>query len=278
MKKTFILGGLMLSMLTVNAQELPKPSPLATVTQMVGLNNIKLEYSRPSVKGRKVFGDLVPFEKVWRLGANAPTKLTTDKPMNFDGKELKPGTYAVFAIPTKEEWKVVINSDTEQWGAGNYDEKKNVIAVGVKPQETDFTETLSITIQDISSTSGKLVIAWDKTKVEVPFTVNTSKEAKENIEKAIKEGKDLEKVYANAGSYYWNAENDYKTALKYADKSIEVKPYHGNLFLKARILADLGKKDEAIQVGKRALKLAIKAENKGYESFISETLEKWESK
>jgi len=268
----------MLSMLTVNAQELPKPSPLATVTQMVGLNNIKLEYSRPSVKGRKVFGDLVPFEKVWRLGANAPTKLTTDKPMNFDGKELKPGTYAVFAIPTKEEWKVVINSDTEQWGAGNYDEKKNVIAVGVKPQETDFTETLSITIQDISSTSGKLVIAWDKTKVEVPFTVNTSKEAKENIEKAIKEGKDLEKVYANAGSYYWNAENDYKTALKYADKSIEVKPYHGNLFLKARILADLGKKDEAIQVGKRALKLAIKAENKGYESFISETLEKWESK
>ena len=278
MKKTFILGGLMLSMLTVNAQELPKPSPLATVTQMVGLNNIKLEYSRPSVKGREIFGDLVPYEKVWRLGANAPTKLTTDKPINFEGKELKPGTYAVFVIPSKEEWQVVINTDTDQWGAGNYDEKKNVITVNVKPQTSDFTETLSITIQNISSTSGSLVIAWDKTKVEVPFTVNTSEEAKENILRAVKEGKDLEKVYANAGSYYWNSEKDYKAALMYANKSIEVKPYHGNLFLKARILADLGKVDQAIETGKKALDLAIKAENKGYESFISETLEKWEKR
>lgn len=278
MKKTFILGGLMLSMLTVNAQELPKPSPLATVTEMVGLNNIKIEYSRPSVKGREIFGDLVSYDKVWRLGANAPTKFTTDKLINFGDEKLRPGTYAVFAIPSKDEWKVVFNTDTEQWGAGNYDESKNVVTMAVKPQKSDFTETLSITIQNISSTSGSLVIAWDKIKVEVPFTVNTSEEAKANIEKAIKEGKDLEKVYANAGSYFWNAEKDYETALDYTEKSIEVKPYHGNLFLKARILADLGKKDEAIKTGKKALEYAIEANNKGYESFIRETLTSWEAK
>lgn len=274
MKKTLILGALSLSMLTVRAQELPKPSPLATITQAVGLNNIKIEYSRPSVKGREVFGDLVPFNKVWRLGANAPTKLTTDKPLIFGDNKIKPGTYAVFAIPNKKEWKVVINTDTEQWGAGDYDEEKNVAEINVKVQEGDFTETLSITVQNVTSNSGSIVIAWDKTKVEVPFTVNTHKIAVDNIKKAIEEGKQLEKVYANAASYYWNAKKDNETALKYIEESIAVKPYHGNLFLKARILYSIDKK-EAINVGEKALKYAKEANNQGYVDYISGTLKNW---
>lgn len=275
MKKTLILGMLSLSMLTVNAQELPKPSPMGTVTQLVGLNNIKIEYSRPSVKGREIFGDVVPYEKVWRLGANAPTKLTTDKPITFGKETIKPGTYAIFAIPYKDMWEVVINTDIEQWGAGNYDEKKNVVSMKVKTEKSDFTETLSISIQNITSTEGSIVIAWDKTKVEVPFSVNTREEAEHNIAEAIEAGKDLEKVYANAASYYWSAEKDYKTALSYVEKSIAVKPYYSNLFLKARILADLGKKEEAISIGEKALKSATDENNKGYESFIKENLEKW---
>lgn len=275
MKKTLILGMLSLSMLTVNAQELPKPSPMGTITQMVGLNNIKIEYSRPSVKGREIFGDVVPFEKVWRLGANAPTKLTTDKPITFGKETIKPGTYAIFAIPYKDMWEVVINTDIEQWGAGNYDEKKNIVSMKVKTQKSEFTETLSISIQNITSTEGSIIIAWDKTKVEVPFSVNTREEAENNIAEAIEAGKDLEKVYANAASYYWSAEKDYKTALNYVEKSIKVKPYYGNLFLKARILADLGKKEEAISIGEKALKSAAEENNKGYESFIKENLEKW---
>jgi uncharacterized protein (DUF2141 family) len=275
MKKTIILGMLSLSMLGVNAQELPKPSPMAAVTQAVGLNTIKIEYSRPSVKGRKVFGTLVPFNKVWRLGANAPTKLTTDKPMTFGNETLKPGTYAIFVIPTENEWKVVINTDIEQWGAGNYDEKKNIVTITIKTQESEFTESLSITVQDLTSNSGSIVIAWDKTKVVTPFTVDTHKAAVDNIELAIKEGKDLEKVYANAASYYKDALTDLKAAMEYVDKSIEIKPYHGNLLLKARILKEQGEDKKAINTAKEALKQAIKAEKKGYEDYIKETIEKW---
>lgn len=275
MKKSIILGMLSLSILSVNAQELPKTSPMAVVTQAVGLNNIKIEYSRPGVKGREIFGDLVPFDKVWRLGANAPTKLTTDKSITIGGEELKAGTYAIFAIPSENEWKIVINTDVEQWGAGDYDEKKNVATVVVKPLDSDFTESLSVTVQDVTATGGNIVIAWAKVKVNVPFTVDTDKAAEENIKAAIKEGKDLEKVYANAAGYYRDAKGDLKTAIKYADKSIKVKEYYGNLFLKARILEESGDKKEAIVYANKALESAKKAEAKGYVSFIEETLVRW---
>lgn len=275
MKKVLMLGAILLSMTTVNAQELPKPSPMAQITQKVGLNNIKIEYSRPSVKGREVFGNLVPFDKVWRLGANAPTKLTTDKAITFGSKTIEAGTYAIFAIPSKDKWNVVINTDVEQWGAGNYDENKNIAEVSVNVGEGEFTESLSITIQDLTSKSGIILIQWAKAKVAVPFTVNTHKIAEANIKEAIKEGEDLEKVYYNAAAYYKDAKSDFKTALKYVEKSIKVKPYHSNLFLKARILKESGKSKKAIDVAEQALKYAVESKNEGYQNFISRTIKSW---
>ena len=147
--------------------------------------------------------------------------------------------------------------------------------MSVKPQKTLFTESLSITIQDLTPNSGSIVIAWEKTKVSIPFTVDTHKAAVENIKMAIEKGENLEKVYANAASYYRDAKDDLKTAMKYVNKSIEVKPYHGNLFLKARILKEQGEDKEAINVAEKALEYAIKAENKGYEDYIKGTIKKW---
>jgi tetratricopeptide (TPR) repeat protein len=276
MKKMIITGFLSLCLLGANAQDLPKPSPSATIEQQVGLTNIKIQYSRPSVKGRKVFGELVAYDKVWRLGANKATNLTTDKDMMFGKQTLKPGSYAIFAIPAeKGNWKVVINSDTEQWGTGNYDEAKNVVTMDIAPKTTDLVETFSITIEDITANSANIVIAWEKTKLVLPFTLDTDKAAEENIAAAIKEGKDLEKVYYRSASYQKDAKGDLKMALEHIEKSIKVKEYHGNVFLKASIIEAQGNKKEAIKLAEQALKLANDAEEKGWASYIEETITAW---
>lgn len=276
MKKLFIVGILSLSFLSVNAQNLPKPSPSCEIEQQVGLTNLKLEYSRPSVKDRAIFGDLVAFDKVWRLGANAPTMLSSDKDLTIDGQTLKAGKYAVFAIPSEKEWTVVFNTDTEQWGAGNYDEKKNVVSTKVATQKNKAVESLSITFQELTTASGHLVIEWAETRVAIPFTMDTDKFAMENIATAIKEGKDLEKVYYNAASYVSEAKGDNKMALNYLDKSMEVKAYHANTFLKARILKEEGKDAEALKTAKEAHKLALAAESMGWADYIKGTIERWQ--
>ncbi len=276
MKKSFIVGLLSLSLLSANAQELPKPSPLCSSSQVVGLTNIKLEYSRPSVKDRKIFGALVPYGKVWRLGANAPTMLTTDTPIMFDGQTVEPGTYAVFAFPMeKEAWKIVLNTDIEQWGAGNYDEAKNVATVKVKPMENAHTESLSITIEDLNTNGGSLVIAWAKTKVSVPFSLKTDDIAIKNIEDAIAKGEDLDKVYARAAGYYRESKKDLKTAMNYTEKSLKIKESHSAMFLKARITFDLGDKKEAIQIAEKASTMAVAAESQGWADYINETIAEW---
>lgn len=275
-KLVVVIGLLSFSSLSANAQNLPKPSPNCAIEQKVGLTNLTLEYSRPSVKGREVFGDLVPFNKVWRLGANAPTMLTSDKDLTIDGQTLKAGKYAVFAIPTEKEWTVVFNTDTEQWGAGNYDEKKNVVTTKVATQKNDATESLSITFQELTTASGHLVIEWSNTRVAIPFSMDTDKFAMENIEKAIAEGKDLEKVYYNAASYVSEAKDDNKKALSYLEKSMAIKAYHSNTFLKAKILKEEGKDKEAISVAKEALQFALDAESMGWADYIKETITRWE--
>lgn len=276
MKKSLIVGLLSLSMLSANAQDLPKPSPLCNYSQVVGLTNVKLEYSRPSAKDRDIFGGLVPYGKVWRLGANAPTMLTTDTPIIFDGQTVQPGTYAVFVIPMeKEAWKVVINTDIEQWGAGNYDEAKNIATIKVKPMENVHTESLSITVEDLTTNGGSILIAWAKTKISVPFTVGTDEVAIKNIEEAIAKGEDLDKVYSKAAGYYRDAKNDLETAMKYAEKSLKVKEGHSAMFLKARITAEMGDKKEAIKIAEKALALAKAAESQGWADYINETLTEW---
>jgi hypothetical protein len=276
MKKTLFIGLLSLSLMSASAQDLPKASPLCTSTQVVGLTNIKLEYSRPSVREREIFGSLVPYGEIWRLGANAPTMLTTDTPITIDGQTVKPGKYAIFAMPMeKDAWKIVFNTDTEQWGAGNYSEEKNIATVKVKPTEVHHTESLSITIEDLSTNGGSIVIAWAKSSVSIPFTVETDKIALKNIKKAIEKGEDLDKVYSRAASYYRDSKKDMKTAMTYADKSIALKESHSNLFLKAGILNEQGKNKEAIKLATKALELANKAESKGWADYISENIEEW---
>ncbi|MFK8039284.1 MAG: DUF2911 domain-containing protein [Crocinitomicaceae bacterium] len=276
MKKLVLLfvAGLISTALT--AQNLPQPSPSGKLEQKVGLTDITIAYSRPSVKGRTIFGDLLDYDKIWRLGANACTKITCSTDMKIGGATVKAGTYAMFAIPSeKSEWTIIFNTDTEQWGAGNYDEAKNVATVKVKAMAHPMTETFTIGIENITNSGADISIVWEKVKINVPFTVNTQEIVMSSIDAAIKKGEDLDKVYYKAASYAFKTLGESEKAMSYLEESIGVKKTHNSLFLKAQILKKDGKKDEAIKAATEALEMAKAAEKKGWADYIAGYIEEW---
>lgn len=258
------------------AQELPQSSPLCKVEQVVGLTNITIEYSRPGVKDRTIFGDLVPYDEIWRLGANAATTISIDQPLTIGKTVLDTGKYAMFAIPHENgKWDIIFNSNYQQWGAYGFDSSKNVLIHTVKAGTCEFKESLSITINDIGTYEGSILIEWASTSVAIPFTVDTDKTAMDNINAAIEKGEDLDKVYYKAADYFFTQKGDNKKALGYLEKSLAENKSYFNLFLKAQILYDNGDKKEAIKLGKEAAEIAVKEEKQGWADYINETVEKW---
>jgi hypothetical protein len=286
MKKIIALVSLVCATGFVVAQELPKLSQPSKSEHVVGVTKISLEYSRPSVRGRVIFGEVVPYNEVWRLGANEPTKITTSNDLSFKsaessraGQTLPAGTYAVFAIPAADgNWKIVFNTDYGQWGAGSYDSTKNVVTIAVKAAEGAFTETLSLDINKVTLNGASLVIAWDKVWIEVPFSVDTDAHVRANIDAAITEGKDLDKVYVGAASYYFNFKEDMDKATTYVDQSIAVKKTSSNMFLKARIYYKKGDVKGAIKLAEEAKALAAEEKNDRWVAYIQENLDEWSKK
>ncbi len=262
--------------LFANAQLLPKPSPMGEVEQIVGVTEIELEYSRPSANGRTIFGGLVPYDALWRFGANASTKIETDGPLEFDSGVLEAGTYAIFAIPRENGvWDIIFNKDSKGAGASGYSDEEDVLRVIAGSSDNSFTETFTLGIDKITTNSASIVALWENLKVEIPFKVNTDERATENIKAAIDKGEDLDKVYNNVAGYHFNYTGDYEKALEYADKSVAIKEFHANLFTKARSLEKLGRKEEAIELAKKALEMAEAAGSMGFAQFIAGTLENW---
>lgn len=276
MKKLLLILAAGLFGYTANAQDLPKPSPLAKMEQMVGLTNISVEYSRPSKKGRTIFGDLVPYDQIWRLGANASTKITTTTDITIQGKALKAGTYSVLAIPNVDIWTLVFNTDLELRGTGNYDAKKNVLEVKSKVVKIDESvETFSIAINNVTHQSAMLSFEWENTKVDFAIGVETNKIAEANIQAALKKGEDLDQVYYKAASFYYNTFGEDKKALTNITKGLNVKQGHALQFLRAQILMDQGHKEEAIKYAKKAYQLAEEADSKGWADYIQGTIDAW---
>lgn len=276
MRKVFLTWMMAVTVCLSFAQTLPKPSPLGEVEQLVGVTEIELEYSRPSANGRVIFGGLVPYDEVWRFGANASTKIETDGPLEFANGTLPAGTYAIFAIPRKDsDWDIIFNKDSKSMGISGYTEADDVLRVKGKAIDNNFTETFTLNIDKITTYSASLVVLWENLKVDIPFKVNTDERAAENIKAAIEKGEDLDKVYNNVAGYHFNYTADYAKAIEFADKSIAVKESHAALFTKARALEKTGKKTEAVELAKKALGLAEAAGAKGFAQFISGTIDSW---
>src|SRR5579872_2113204 len=230
--------------------EFPAPSPGSTLKQRVGLTDIQIDYSRPGVKDRQIFGGIVPYGEVWRTGANASTKISFNTPVQLNGNPVPAGTYGLFTIPGKETWTIIISKDANGFGAFNYKQDNDLVRFTTKPIDIDVKiETFTIDINHIKDESAVLILMWDKTVVPVRIDVDVNSKVLPQIEAAMAS---LEKksagLYYQAASYYFDHDQDLKKALEWANAGLEGKPNIAFelLYIKAKILAKQGDKPGAI--------------------------------
>lgn len=239
------------SIASAQAFDTPQPSPRARIEQRVGVTDFSLEYSSPGVKGRKIWGALVPYDKIWRAGANASTKLTASRDFSFGGTAVKAGTYSVFMIPTlRAGWTVILNGDPAV-NANDHDPKKDVARIKVAAQAIAPRERLLYFFNDTKDDRTQLELEWERVRIRVPITVDTRAHVIAAIEKATGEAW---RPHGAAASYYFGA-NDPDRALPLIDKSIAIESNWRNEWLRAQILGKKGRKAEATAAANRALTL-----------------------
>lgn len=235
------------------ALKTPRVSQHAVVTQTVGLTEMTITYSRPGVKGRKVFGELVPYGKVWRTGANEATKISFSDDVTIDGKPLPKGTYSLHTIPGEHEWTIIFNKVADQWGSFSYKESEDALRVTAKPHAIPFTEWFTIDVPQVSTDKATVELRWDTTGV--PFTVDTGTTAKVMAQAkaavAAAAATD-ERTPATAASFAFDS-GDLPLALEWANQSVKAKETANNLYLRARIEAKKGDKAAAIKDAEAAL-------------------------
>lgn len=231
--------------------ETPQPSQAASVTQTIGTTKLTIEYHRPGVKGRQIWGGLVPYDAAWRMGANEATTLTVSDPVKVEGKDLPAGKYSFFAIPGKESWTLIINKDPEQWGAYGYDQAKDALRVSVKPVEAPHTEWMRFTIDPASPTSANVTMHWEKLAVSMKVDVDVKSIVWKDVDQA------LATSYASAAGWALDSGERLDDGLAWIDKSIAISGENiFNLWTKARILHKLGRAKEAVPVMEKSLKMA----------------------
>lgn len=254
----------------------PAPSPSSSLTQMVGLTEVTVKYSRPSMRGRTVFGNLVPYGKLWRTGANANTTVTFGDDVTVGGKTLKAGSYAIFSKPGPDRWEVLFYSDTSNWGTpAEWDEGKVAAKFSAPVMKMPAAaESFTITIDDLSNNGAALGIWWENTYVAVPFGVPTKEKAMKSIEAAMSgpSGND----YFGAASYYFQEDIEMEKAREYIDKAVSMNP---DAFWMSRqqslIYAKMGDTDGAIAAAKKSLAAAEKAGNADYVKMNKDSLKEW---
>jgi hypothetical protein len=242
--------------------DIPQPSPTATLKQRVGLTDIEITYSRPGMKGRKIFGEregrsLEAWGEVWRVGANDATKVVFSTPVKMGGTEIPAGTYGLFAELGRDEWTVILNKIAQQWGAYAYNPKDDVVRVKAKVLTlAQPVETLTIDINDIRDDSAALTISWENTRVAVPFQVDVVGPVQAQIE-AVMASDAPKKPYLNAAMFYLDHHLDLKKALAWMDAAIAAQPKgYYLIYRKARVQAAMGDQAGAIATANQSMAMA----------------------
>jgi hypothetical protein len=252
---------------------MPAPSPTQTIKQDFGMGSIELTYSRPNAKGRKIYGDLVPYNKLWRTGANAATKIVFTDAVELAGKKVDTGSYVLYSIPGVDSWEIILNKGLGNWGTEGYKETEDVIRFKVEPTKArGHVETLTMQFVNIKPESCELHIMWEKTDVSFPVTANIKERLKAQIEAAMQTDK---KPYWHAAQFYNEYEGNLTKALDNCNKAIEAtnKPYWIWLY-KAKIQKELGDKAGAKTSALKSLELAKEAKNEDYVKMNEELLRK----
>ncbi len=259
MKHFFLSALLVAGAMASNAQgqlKLPSLSPTAKISQEFSTSSIDYTYSRPSMRGRKVFGDVVAFDHVWRTGANAPTKIKIGEDLEIGGMKVKAGEYAFYTIPGKDKWEIILNTGTGTWTANGYEKENDVARFSIKPMMMEGNcQTFTIQITDLTFNTCKLELMWERTKVVIPIVSHNGENLDVNIDKAINHPASL--PYFQAANYYFESDRKLDLAKTYIDKAVAQDPKAFYMWmLKARIDKKLGNNEEAIAAAKKAMETA----------------------
>ncbi|MFT6797945.1 MAG: hypothetical protein ACJAWA_000050 [Nonlabens sp.] len=280
MKKLIVVLSLMLVATTAMAQiEAPQPSPSAKAMQTVGLTEVTLEYSRPAKRGRAIFGELVPFDKLWRTGANSNSMITFSDDVKFAGTDVKAGTYAVYTKPGKKEWTVMLYNDTSNWGnPKTWDENKVVATATVEIKKINYeVESWTMAINEVTMEGAHLQMMWEKTLVAVPFTVPTAAKTEASIDKVMA-GPSANDYYS-AATFYLDANKNLQQAHEWISEAVEARPEAYWMHRKKSLIeAKMGNKSAAIASAKISLTLAEEAKNMDYVKLNVDSLKEWGAK
>ena len=281
MKKIIFALAVLISQFVAQAQiKTPQASPRAVVNQLVGLTEVELNYSRPGAKGRPVFGNLVPFGKLWRTGANENTTISFSDDVIIDGKTLKKGKYALYTVPRIESWDVIFYTTTDNWGLPQEFNEANVaLRTTVKEEALSKpVESLTISIAGLDANFAYLEIYWENSYVALKFEVPTQKTAIANIEKVLAGPTAAD--YNSAAQFLFQSNGDLSKALGYINKALDMsveKPFWFNR-LKSLILAKQGDKKAAIEAAKLSLEAAEAAKNQDYVKMNKDSIAEWSKK
>jgi hypothetical protein len=258
---------------SITAQlKVPAPSPLQTITQAFGLSEIKIEYSRPSAKSRVIFGDVVPFGKIWRTGANSATKITFGDDVKVEGKDVPAGSYAMYSTPNKDSWEIMLYKDLNLGGnVADYKKENELIRFSVKPKTlNDKVETFTIGIADMTSNSANIELSWESTRVSFNVTTDIDSKIMKNIESNVIGDN---RPYYQAASYYYENNKDLAKALEWTDKAIANNPKAFWIYmLKAKIQAKQNDKKGAVATAEQVVKLATEAKNDDYVTMANKLI------
>ena len=256
----------------------PQPSPLGKISQRVGLTDIDIAYSRPGVKGRTIFGELVAFGKIWRTGANSNTKITFSSDVMIDGQSLKAGSYGLYSIPNKDTWEIIFYSEADKNGVPrDWDDTKIAAKTSVKVGSMPMNiETFTIAFNDVTSTSTIIGLLWEKTYVGIKIEVPTDQIVSTTID-AVMAASPKAGDYYNAAIYYSQQDKDLKKANEWMEKAMSMieKPGFWQLRQQSLIYAKIGETEKAIATAKKSLEGAKAAKNEAYIKMNSESLKEW---
>jgi hypothetical protein len=234
----------------------PAASPKSTVTQRIGLTDVTITYSRPGVKGRTIWGDLVPYDKVWRTGANSPTVIEISRDAKVNGNDLKAGSYSIHTIPTTGAWTIIFNSAADPSGGYSYDEARDVLRFTVEPKEHHFHERFTIAVPEVDESSATVAFMWEKLEFSFRIEVDTKAHAMASAKSQLDNW-----VPAYQAANYAASVGEIADADRWMDRSLGLRETYWNTSAKAKMLADAGRKNEAIAMAKKAIALGKEAGN-----------------
>jgi Protein of unknown function (DUF2911) len=280
MRPVFALAvSLLFLSLPIRPQELPVPreSPRAGVSQVVGITRIAIDYHRPAVKGRTIWGELVPYDKVWRLGANDATTIEFGDPVKVAGREVPAGTYGFFAIPGKEKWTLILNKRARQWGAFAYKAEGDVLRFEVTPETGPATEWMTFSLSPAGSNELMVTFAWEKVRLSFPVEVDVDRTVWTRYDAALADPKAGWDAYLTAANYALNRGQRLEEAMTWIDKSISLQESFWNYETKAKLLHKQGKAKEALPLLDKALALSRGRTPQGYQDALEKLKREWEA-